>query len=198
MKKYTDLSLENYLNELSGPEPVPGGGSVSAYTAALAMGLTQMVGRISLKRKKKEGLSLEESRREDERRQKIQKIIDDAEKSKHEALSTVNLDPVAYGEVLSAYGNPAKLEEALWKSFHMQADLMALVVQAHAWNVQLKDLVSGSIKNDLLVSDALSRSAFEGATHTAMINVVYMKDADKKGRAEKTLRELKKRFENQN
>lgn len=194
MKKFSDLSLGNYLKELSGPGPVPGGGSVSAYVAALAMGLMQMVGRISLKRKKKEGLSPEESRQEDARRDKIQKIIDAVEKSKRDALAIVNLDPVAYGEVMAAYGAPAKLEEALWKSYQMQADLAALVVQAQEGNTQLKNLVSGSIKNDLLVSDTLSRSAFEGASHTAMINVVYMKDAGKKARAEKALKNLKEKF----
>lgn len=195
MKKFTDLSLENYLNELAGPEPVPGGGSVSAYVAGLAMGLTQMVGRISLKRKKKEGLSPEEDHKENERREKIQKLVDSVEKTKRDAFGIVNLDPAAYEEVMKSYGDAAKLEESLGKSFQMQADLVALVVLAHEWNEQLKSLVSGSIKNDLLVSDALSKAAFEGAYHTAMINVVYMKDAEKKARAEKSLQELKARFE---
>ena len=186
MRKFTDLSLENYLYELSSVEPVPGGGSVSAYVAALAMGLTQMVGRISLKRKPKEG--------EEDRREKIQKIVDSVEKTKRDAFAIVNLDPVAYHEVMAAYGTP-QLEEALWKSYQMQADLVALIILAYEWNAQLKNLVSGSIKNDLLVSESLSKSAFEGAYHTAMINVVYMKDAAKKARAEKSMQELKSRFE---
>lgn len=186
MKKFTDLSLENYLYELSTEQPVPGGGSVSAYVAALAMGLTQMVGKISLKRKRKEG--------DEEPRSKIQKIVESVERTKRDAFAIVNLDPVAYDEVMSTYGTPQQ-EEALWKSYQMQADLVGLIVLAREWNTQLKDLVSGSIKNDLLVSDALSKSAFEGAYHTAMINVVYMKDAEKKQRAEISLEELKKRFE---
>lgn len=197
MKKFTDLSLENYLQELSSPEIVPGGGSVSAYAAALAMGLTQMVGRISLKRKKKEGLTPEESRKEDERRERIQKIIDSVEKTKRDAFSIVNLDPVVYEELTQSYGQPQKLEDSLWKSYQMQADLVGLVILAAGWNTQLKGLVSGSIKNDLLVSDALSKAAFDGAYHTAMINVVYMKDPEKKQRAEKALEELKIKYERQ-
>lgn len=194
MKKFTDLSLENYLNELSSAEPVPGGGSVSAYVGSLAMGLTQMVGRISLKRKRKEGLSPEEDRKESERRDKILKIIDVVEKIKRDAFAIVNLDPEVYEEVGKAYGNPAKMEEALWKSFQMQAELVFLTVSARDRNDELMTLVSGSIKNDLLVSSALSKAAFEGAYDTAMINVVYMKDAANKDKAEKTLQDLKGRF----
>ncbi len=195
MKKFTDLSLENYLNELSGTEPVPGGGSVAAYVASLAMGLTQMVGRISLKRKKKDGLSPEEDRKENARREKIQKIVNSIEKTKRDAFSIVNLDPAAYDEVLRSYGQQEKLEEALGKSFQMQADLVGLIILARDWNTQLKELVSGSIKNDLLVSEALSKAAFDGAYHTAMINIVYMKDAARKQKAELALQELKARFE---
>lgn len=194
MRKFTDLSLENYLHELASAEAVPGGGSVSAYVGSLAMGLTQMVGRISLKRKKKEGLSPEDDRKENERREKIQKIVEVVEKIKRDAFSIVNLDPEVYGEIGKSYGNAEKMEEALWKSFQMQAELVFLAVAARDRNEELMSLVSGSIKNDLLVSAAFSKAAFEGAYDTAMINVVYMKDAANKEKAEKTLQDLKGRF----
>jgi len=56
-------------------------------------------------------------------------------------------------------------------------------------------LVSGSIKNDLLVSASLNEAAFRGAFHTAIINVKYMKNEDEKFHAEKAMYELKSRFE---
>lgn len=191
MKKFTDLSLEKYLQEVSSAEPIPGGGSATAYVAAVAMALTQMVGRISLKRKKKEGLSPEEDRKETHSREKIQFIIDGVEKIKVRAFETVNRDPVVYEEVSKAYGNPEQLEAALWKSFQMQADLAADILQAAKLNEQLTQLVSGSIKNDLLVSRGLSHAALEAAHDTASINVVYMKNAGNKQKAETLLKELK-------
>lgn len=194
MKKFTDFTLENYLNELSSPEPVPGGGSVSAYAGTLAMGLTQMVGRVSLKRKKKEGLSPDENRKEDVRRETIQKIVDAIEKTKRDAFQIVNQDPEIYQEVMNVWGTD-KLEEALENSFRVQAELAFLVVMAYEWNKNMNDLVSGSIKNDLIVSAGLFKAAFKGAYHTALINVCYMKDAGRKARAEKALNEIKERFE---
>lgn len=196
MKKFTELSLEKYLQELSSAEPIPGGGSAAAYVASLAMGLTQMVGRISLKRKKKEGLSPEEDRKETQRRENIQQVIDDVEKIKSRAFETVNRDPVVYEEVTKAYGNPELLEAALWKSFQMQADLAGDISQAAKLNEQLLQLVSGSIKNDLLVSRALFRAAFDAASDTAHINVVYMKNSGNKQKAESRLKKLKQHFGN--
>ncbi len=184
MKKFTDLTLEAYLHELASPAPVPGGGSVSAYVAALAMGLIQMVGRVALSRKKKpEGHAT------------IQKIIDSIEKTKRDTFQIVHLDPEVYQEVVNASGHPEKMEDALQNSFRLQADLAFLAVMAREWNASMLELVQGSIKNDLLVSSALLEAAFRGAFHTAMINVQTMKSAKQKAHAERAMAELKTRFE---
>lgn len=196
MKKFTQLSLEDYLYELSSDKPVPGGGSVSAYVAALAMGLSQMVIRISLNRKKKTGLGLDEEAREVERRETLEKILNSLEKTKRDAFQIVNLDPEVYEQVNKAWGGDAvQMEDALQNSFRLQADLAFLIVMAREWNAILLERVTGSIKNDLSVSEGMLDGAFHGAYHTAMINVKYMKDAAKKDKAERTLEELKHRFE---
>lgn len=198
MGKFTTLSLEQYLNELSSAKPVPGGGSVSAYVAALAMGLTQMVGQVCLARKKKKNLIPEEEKKREEAHQTIRKIIASLEKTKRDAFRIVDLDPQVYQEVMQAYGTPEKLEDTLQHSFRLQADLAFLIVMAREWNVAMSGLVKGSIKNDLLVSAALLEGAFRGAYHTAMINVHFMKDATNKQHAEKALEEIKNRYEKGN
>ncbi len=195
MKKFTDLTLEQYLNELASQEPVPGGGSVSAYVVALGMGLTQMVGRIALRRKMKSGLSAQEQREEHTRVATIQGIVDSLEKTRRDAFQVVNLDPQVYGQVQAAWTDPAKLEDALENSFRLQADLAFLAVMGRDWNVAMADMVSGSIKNDLIVSAGLLDAGFQGAYHTALINVKYMKDPERKARAEKGLAEVKMRFD---
>jgi len=198
MKRYTDLTLEQYLDELTSEKPVPGGGSCAAYVASLGMGLVQMVGNVALKRKKKSGLSPEEEEEETKRRETIRKIIDATEKTKRDAFQIVNLDPEVYQAVMEAWGKAEKQEEALQNSFRLQADLVFLIIMARDWNAVLADHVSGSIKNDLLVSASLLEAAFRSAYHTALINAHYMKDTPQKERAEKALEELKNRFEKGN
>jgi len=198
MKKYTDLSLETYLEKLASAAPVPGGGSVSAYAGALGMGLTQMVARIALNRKPKKDLTPEQTFQEEANRKRMQEIIDSLEKTKTDALLVVSLDPQVYDEVMACYKGGAsseKLEDALQNAFRLQADLALILVMAKEWNSHMKTLVKGAVANDLIVSDGLLSAAFEGAYHTAHINVVYMKNKERKEHAEKALEELRNRFE---
>lgn len=192
--EFNEMTLKQYLEELSSEKPVPGGGSVSAYVASLAMGLSQMVGRIALGRKRKENLSPKEIKDDEQRRRLIDEIVRSLEKTKQDAFQIVNLDPKVYQEVMKVWGEPAKREESLENSFRLQADLALLVLMAREWNKSLADTVAGSIKNDLVVSAGLYEAAFHGAYHTAAINAHYM-EANHKRRAEQALEELKTRFE---
>lgn len=195
MEKFTQFSLEKYLHALSSEESIPGGGSVSAYVAALAMGLSQMVIRVSLKRKPRKDWSKEQLAEDTKRRETLGKILDSLEKAKRDAFQIVNLDPEVYEEVMASCGDADKLEDALQNSFRLQADLAFLVVMAKEWNQNIAGLVSGSIKNDLIVSAGLLEGAFKGAYSTANINVVYMKDEQRRKHAEDALAELRTRFE---
>jgi len=201
MKKYADLSLETYLEKLASDSPVPGGGSVSAYAGALGMGLTQMVARIALKRKPKADLSAEQKSQDDANRQRMKEIVDSLEKTRADAMQVVDLDTKVYDEVMACYkegASPEKLEDALQNAFRLQADLALILVMAREWNAHMKTLVKGAVANDLIVSDGLLAAAFEGAYHTAHINVVYMKNPERKERSEKALAELRSRFEKGN
>jgi glutamate formiminotransferase/formiminotetrahydrofolate cyclodeaminase len=193
VKKYTSLSLSRYLAELSSDKPVPGGGSVSAYVASLGIGLAEMVGHIGMKRLGTEA------------RQKVRKALRLLAKTRKDSLQVVDLDPRVYQTVMETYGrakkasDPARksrmIDEALQNSFRLQADLALLIVMAKEAAQSLDGTIQGSITNDLKVSRALLAAAFHGAYDTARINVVYMKNPEKKKRAEQALEALRKRFE---
>ena len=194
MKKFTSLSLSRYLTELCSKKPVPGGGSASAYVAALGIGLAEMVAGIGIA--KLDSVS----------QASLRKAMRVLAKARKDALEVVDLDPKVYQLVLKSYqkakgpGNEEKknrlIDEALENSFRLQADLALLVIVAQENIRFFEGMIRGSIKNDLKVSVALLTAAFQGAYDTARINVVYLKDAQKKSRAEQALQELKRRFEN--
>ena len=196
MKKFTSLSLTRYLAELSSKKPVPGGGSVSAYVAALGMGLTEMAAQIGM------------TRADPSTQASIQKTISLLRKARKDTLQIVDLDPKVYLHVLKTYAKAKKIsekekknqliDEALENSFRLQADLALLVTMAQGAARSLEGVIRGSISNDLRVSRSLLRAAFKGACDTAEINRVTMKDPQKKERAGRALEEVKKRFETEN
>jgi len=197
MKDYSALTLQQYLEELSSETPTPGGGSVSAYVAGLGLGLIQMVARITLKRKIKPDLSTEERIEEENKRVNLQKIIDEVEGVKKQAMEIVSTDPQVYDEVMGGYAkkvSDAEMDQLLLKAFHMQAALAHEIAQALDLNGKLAGLVKGAIKNDLIVAQQLLRAAFQGAYHTAHINLVYLKDAEQKNKAEEVLAKTRLNF----
>ena len=190
MKDYTALSLQEYLDQLSSDSAIPGGGSVTAYGAALALGLMQMVAKITLKRKVKSDLSVEERSEEEKNRARLQKIVEHVDQLKKQAMEMVTLDPCAYDEVRGCYSRKAPEHEtdaALLKAFRLQVALARQIALALDVNGKLAGLVKGAIKNDLVVSQHMLKAAFQGAYHTAHINVVYLKDEAKKVAAEEEL-----------
>lgn len=193
MKKFTSLSLTRYLEELSSNEPVPGGGSASAYVACLGMGLAEMVAQIGMKKVNPQS------------KPDVRKTIRLLQKARKDALQVVNLDPQVYRSVIKSYAqaknfsNETKrnrlIDEALEDSFRLQADLALLVSMAKKASESLQGLIRGSIQNDLLLSQAFLDAAFRGAYDTAKINVVYLKDPERKLRCEQALEELRKQYE---
>ncbi len=197
MKNYSELSLQQYLEELSSGAAIPGGGSVSAYSAALALGLMQMVARITLKRKIKPELSAEERAQEENNKVALQEIINQVEVVKNQAMQVVSTDPQVYHDVMNCYAQKASeldIDAALLKAFRLQADLSKKIAQALDLNGKLAGLVKGAIKNDLIVAQHLLKAAFQGAYHTAHINIVYLKNTTKKVSAEEELAAIRHNF----
>lgn len=193
MKKFTSLSLSRYLAELSGRKPVPGGGSVSAFVACLGMGLAEMVAGIGLKKVPKEAQA------------PVRRAARLLAKTRKDALQIVDLDPRVYLAALKSYQEAKKIkdperkehliEEALENSFRLQADLALLVMMAKKAAHPLAGVIRGSIVNDLAISLKLLDAAFFGAYETAHINGVYLRNPQRKARAEEALAELKRQFE---
>lgn len=166
---------------------------MSAYVACLGMGLAEMVAQIGIKKS------------DPESKPAIRKAIRLLQKTRKDALEVVDLDPRVYRAVLRSYKRARRMtdvgkkdrliDEALENSFRLQADLALLVSLAKKGAESLQGIIPGSIQNDLKISLELLKSAFQGACETARINGVYLKDPEKKSRAERALEELRTRFD---
>lgn len=174
----TELTIKDFLSKVSGNDPVPGGGSISALNAAIAASLTAMVANLTVGRKKYA---------EVEERMKM--LADKAELISGLFLDYVDRDAKAYELVFSAYKFPKETEEEKAK----RSDAIQMATK-HAAEVPMDVARSTSeILNyiefaarsgnsnaitDACVAMMCARTAILGALLNVRINLSSIKDED--------------------
>src|SRR4030095_11618360 len=81
----SQLSLEQFLDELASPSPAPGGGSAAAYAGGLGAALVAMVARLTIGRKNYLDVSPQ-----------FEAILPRAEELRHELFELLGQDADAY------------------------------------------------------------------------------------------------------
>ncbi len=104
--KLIDLSVKEFLNELSSKSPAPGGGSVAALSGANAVSLVMMVSSLTTKKKKFRALP-------EEVQNEYKEIIATFVLAKETFTKLIDDDTCAFNEVMAAYKLPKETEEDL-------------------------------------------------------------------------------------
>jgi formiminotetrahydrofolate cyclodeaminase len=197
-----DQKLTEYLENEKRPEPLPGGGSVSAYVGALGAALNIMVYELSVGKKSYEALP-------EETREEIVEGVDSLNKIIEDLKPLVDEDSKSFDAVLDAYKLPKETEEE--KAARSEAIQKGFI---HALKVPLRiaelcvealDLVETFAKNgnihaitDVGCGVLMLATGAEGALFNVYINLKSIKD--EQARAEynkeadallKTARELR-------
>lgn len=160
-------SVAQFLGELASSAPVPGGGSVSALSGALAAGLVTMVCDLTLGKKAYAGVEEE-----------IQEIRRQAEGLRLRLQELLDADVAAYGKLSAAYKLPRETDEE-------KADRHASVQHATVVATQVPleiaeaaarvlDLAGPAAEkgNKWAVSDAgIAAVLGEATVHSALMNV---------------------------
>lgn len=195
---YEKITLKKYLDMIADSTPTPGGGSVSAYTAALSSALGVMTTGIAIKKsylkkgKEKTGLNtlkLLRSARNNFKRN-YTKLLKLAEK-----------DSQAYDRVSEAYKLPhyalnrrKKINQALQHAAEVPYEVMALCQQNLMDMFQIRNLLPGNILSDISVAVLLAKTAYYGARLNVVINIESIKDEKLTKKLEKKVDSLEKIF----
>lgn len=174
----TDSSCREFVEILSSKEPVPGGGSASALLGAIGTALGNMVGHLTVGKKKYAAV-------EDE----MHDMMDRCEKIQHDMLNLVERDAEAFTPLAKAYGMPRDTEEQKRE----KERVMAIVLQdACAAPLEIMRKCCEAIDmceefankgSRLAISDAgvgvvFCKAALQGASLNVFINTKAMKDRE--------------------
>ena len=183
-----------FLDAVAEPTATPGGGSVSAYAAAMAAALGQMVAGLSRKKKSQAGhvdiLS--------EHLDALRKIAD-------ELATAIDRDASSYDAVMVAFklpqGSPEEIEqrEAAIQLATKGAAEVPLEVAGKAADlqdrlVQLEAISAASMKSDLQVARLIAVAGAKGALANVEINLEGLKDANYAASLRSKVAELRNRL----
>lgn len=185
-----DKSCKSFIEELSSKAPVPGGGGASAYVASLGMALGNMVGNLTLGKKKYAGVE-----------EDIKVLL----KKSNDIIDTLNnlteKDAEVFYPLSQAYGLPANTEEekaakekALQEAL-VDATLVPLKIaktckEAIELHEEYAEKGTKIAISDVGVGVIFCKAALQGAKLNVLINTGIMKDEDLKNKVLNELDEI--------
>ncbi len=178
MTDFTQLSCELFVDVLSTKKPVPGGGGASALAGALGTALGNMVGDLTLGKKKYAAVQ-----------EDIQELMKQASHLQKRLLSLVNADAEAFAPLAAAYSLPTDTEEerttkaeimekCLRDASAVPLEMMECCCKAILLHRDFAEKGSVIAISDAGVGVSLCRAALTGASLNVRINTRTMADRD--------------------
>lgn len=168
MQNLVHMNLEAYVSALGSKSPVPGGGGTAALAGALSAALGQMVGSLTVGKKKYAAVEEE-----------MQRALAEAKALSESLLSLVDRDAEAFEPLSKAYGLPKDTEEEkavreqiMETCLHDAAEVPFAILETLAKVTPLLSFfaANGSV---LALSDAGCGAALAaGAARSALLNVL--------------------------
>jgi glutamate formiminotransferase/formiminotetrahydrofolate cyclodeaminase len=193
--KLVTMDLATFGSELASEKPVPGGGSVSAYTGSLAAGLVSMVSRLTLKRREYE-----------QSWSKVETTLTESEKLREHLLALVDQDSQSFESLLQAYRLPKSSEEEKQvRSTEIQSRLKGAAevplttaenaAQVLSLSEALSDCANENALSDLQTATFLAYASVMGALSNVAINLIGVRDEEYQSRIRSRVNMIQKQTE---
>lgn len=170
------MNLRHFANETASESPAPGGGSVSAYVAALGVSLATMVANLS-----------SHKRGWDERWAEFGAAAEQGQQLKDALLRAVDEDTNAFNAIMTAFGMPkstpeekaarkAAIQAATRLAIEVPAKVMRLAAESLPLIRQMVETGNPNSVTDAGVGALCARAAVQGAFLNVKVNVSGLDD----------------------
>ncbi|NLD19058.1 MAG: cyclodeaminase/cyclohydrolase family protein [Clostridiales bacterium] len=177
--KYTDVSCRQFIESLASQDPVPGGGSVAALVGALGAALGDMVGALTVEKKKYSAVAEE-----------IRDAMNEVSLLQKDLIELVQKDIEIFEPISKILAMKPETEEETKKKEELlevaleEACSVPIMVMGKCGRVVELCKLFAEKGNRIAVSDAaagaiLCKSAIEAASLNVYINTSMMKNSEK-------------------
>lgn len=167
-----ESSITSFTEQLASPAPVPGGGGASALVAAIGIALGDMVGELTVGKKKYADV-------EDE----IKELMRKAQALREKLLTCIEKDAVAFEPLAKAYGIPKDdptrdevMEKCLRDAASAPLEIFDLCCEAIELQREFAEKGSRLVVSDAATGVVFCWSAMYGAAVNVKVNTKLMKD----------------------
>ena len=181
-----ERDIQNFLAALASKAPAPGGGGAAALCGALAIALGNMVGNLTLGKKKYA-----------EVQEDIAALNAKAEALRADFLALIDADADAFEPLSRAYGIPKDdptrgevMEAALLAAVQPPLEIMRKCVKALELIAEYAAKGSALAISDAGCAAAITRAACEAAALNVFVNTKPMRDREKAGEINREANEL--------
>ena len=158
---FKNKTLQEYLDQLARREPVPGGGSTAAFTAAMGLGLISMVTNYSIGRKSN-------TKAMDKR---LAAILAKSEPMRLRLLELTSLDSEAYLKITAARALDRRAQDQAARAARaVPVEICELCYKAIQLTPYLADKGNPYLLSDVEVAIELLMSAFNSARIMVRVN----------------------------
>lgn len=175
--KLAERTLTQFVEDLAGDAPAPGGGSVAAYAGAMSAALAAMVARLTVGKKRYQDAG-----------ERMAAVIAAADPLSARFVALLDADTAAYNQVVAAFKLPKSTEAekaarsaAVQQAFKHAAEVPLETLETAARLVELLEAVV-SAGNPNCITDAgtavhLCRTCAHAAAYNVRINLGSIRDA---------------------
>jgi len=174
--KFTEKKCDEFIEILASKSPVPGGGGASALVATIGVALGNMVGSLTVGKKKYIDVEKE-----------IVALKTKSNRLQKELMGLVELDAAVFEPLSKAYGLPKKteeekqaksviMEEALKNASAVPLEIMRKSCEAILIQAEFAAKGSAIVLSDAGVGVIFCKAALQGASLNVYINTEAMQD----------------------
>ena len=181
-----ERDIQNFLAALPSKAPTPGGGGAAALCGAVGVALGNMVGNLTLGKKKYAAVQ-----------EDIAALNAKAEALREEFLALIDADAEAFEPLSKAYGIPKDdptrgevMEAALLAAVQPPLEIMRKCVKALELIAEYAAKGSALAISDAGCAAAITRAACEAAALNVFVNTKPMRDREKAGEINREANEL--------
>jgi glutamate formiminotransferase/formiminotetrahydrofolate cyclodeaminase len=172
-----ETSRDEFVESVASPQPVPGGGSVAAFTASLAAALGEMVSGLTEGKKKFEGVDA-----------RVRELHDRLSEARAVLRGLVQEDSAAFEDVMRAIKLPkgtdqeksarlAAMENATRHATDVPLRTARTAAEVLALLEELAGIGNPNARSDAATGAQLAGAALKGAQYNVLINIPGLKDA---------------------